>query len=162
MYKFFKHSMLIGIIGAAVNLFLFLTNLFYKLVVPAIENSGIEGQTFKFLDDLIYYTPVILMVLFIAYLIAGQIYLKKHHVEHENKLNEKNDEKNGPQKTLRGFKRVTIPAGQTVNVTLPLTDETFNWWDNTIHTVHPINGAYTLLVGSSSADEDLQQIAYTF
>ena len=94
MYKFFKHSMLIGIIGAAVNLFLFLTNLFYKLVVPANENSGIEGQTFKFLDDLIYYTPVIFLVLFVAYLIAGQIYLKKHHVEHENKLNEKNDEKN--------------------------------------------------------------------
>ena len=101
MYKFFKHSMLIGIIGAAVNLVLFLTNLFYKLVVPAIENSGIEGQTFKFLDDLIYYTPVILIVLFIAYLIAGQLYLKKHHVEHENKLNEKNDEKNaGIQKDL--------------------------------------------------------------
>ena len=94
MYKFFKHSMLIGIIGAAVNLVLFLTNLFYKLVVPAIENSGIEGQTFKFLDDLIYYTPVIFLVIFIAYLIAGQIYLKKHHVEHENKLNKKNDEKN--------------------------------------------------------------------
>ena len=74
----------------------------------------------------------------------------------------KNDEENGPQKTLRGFKRVNIPAGQTVNVTIPLTDETFNWWDNTIHTVHPLNGAYTLLVGSSSDDADLQAIAYTF
>ena len=74
----------------------------------------------------------------------------------------KNDEKDGPQKTLRGFKRVNIAAGQTVNVSIPLTDETFNWWDNKIHTVHPLNGDYTLLVGSSSADEDLQSVAYTF
>ena len=74
----------------------------------------------------------------------------------------KNDEKDGPQKTLRGFKRVNIAAGQTVNVSIPLTDETFNWWDNKIHTVHPMNGDYTLLVGASSADEDLQSVAYTF
>ena len=74
----------------------------------------------------------------------------------------KNDEKDGPQKTLRGFKRVNIAAGQTVNVSIPLTDETFNWWDNKIHTVHPMNGNYTLLVGASSADEDLQSVAYTF
>ena len=74
----------------------------------------------------------------------------------------KNDEKDGPQKTLRGFKRVNIAAGQTVNVSIPLTDETFNWWDNQIHTVHPMNGDYTLLVGNSSADKDLQAVAYTF
>ena len=74
----------------------------------------------------------------------------------------KNDENDGPQKTLRGFKRVNIAAGQTVNVSIPLTDETFSWWDNKIHTVHPLNGDYTLLVGSSSADEDLQSVAYTF
>ena len=71
-----------------------MTNLFYKLVVPVIENSNLEEAAFRFFDDLIYYTPVIFLVLFIAYLIAGQLYLKKHHVEHENKLNEKNDEKN--------------------------------------------------------------------
>ena len=73
-----------------------------------------------------------------------------------------NDDNNGPQKTLRGFKRVSIPAGKTVNVTIPLTDETFNWWDKNIHTVHPLNGNYTLLVGNSSADKDLQTLSYTF
>ena len=74
----------------------------------------------------------------------------------------KRQDKDGPLKTLRGFKRVNIAAGQTVNVSIPLTDETFNWWDNKIHTVHPMNGDYTLLVGSSSADSDLQPVAYTF
>lgn len=94
--KFFRYSTVIGIIGAVVNLTLFVTNIFYNLVVPVIENSGIEGALFKFLDDLIYYTPVIFMFLFIAYIIAGQLYLRKHRTDNEiklrNNLVEKNDE----------------------------------------------------------------------
>lgn len=101
MYKFFKHSLLIGIIGAVLNLFLFVTNFFYELVVPVIENSKLEGRAFSFFDDLIFLTPVIFMVLFIAYLVIGQIYIKKHHVKTEIKVNEVNDEKNAEvQKTL--------------------------------------------------------------
>lgn len=101
MYKFFKHSLLIGISGAAFNLFLFITNLFYKIVIPVLENSGLEGPSFAFFDDLIYYTPVIFMVLFIAYLVTGQLYLKKHHEKNEIEVNEKNDEKNAViQKSL--------------------------------------------------------------
>ncbi len=101
MYKFFKHSLLIGIIGAVINLILFVTNFCYELIVPVIENSGIEGPAFKFLDDLIYYTPVIFAVLFILYLVAGQVYLKNHHEKAEIKLNAKNEEKNaGIQKGL--------------------------------------------------------------
>ena len=101
MYKFFKHSMLIGIIGAVINLILFVTNLYYELVVPVIENSGIEGPVFAFLDNLIFFTPVIFMVLFIAFLILGQIYNKNHHEKTEIKLNAENEEKNaGIQKDL--------------------------------------------------------------
>ena len=101
MNKFFKHSMLIGIIGAVFNLLLFVTNFFYELVVPVIENSGLGGPVFSFLDDLIFFTPVIFMILFIAYLILGQVYMKKHHEKTEIILNEKNDEKNaGIQKGL--------------------------------------------------------------
>ncbi|MCR4765026.1 MAG: glycoside hydrolase family 3 C-terminal domain-containing protein [Bacteroidaceae bacterium] len=73
-----------------------------------------------------------------------------------------NNDNSGPLKTLRGFKRVTIPAGQTVNVSIPLTEETFNWWDKKIHTVHPMKGSYTLLIGNSSDDKDLQTITYNF
>ena len=86
--------MLIGIIGFVINLILFVTNFYYELAVLVIERSGLEGPAFAFLDDLIYYTPAIFALLFIAYLIVGQIYMKKHHEKTEIKLNEENDEKN--------------------------------------------------------------------
>lgn len=86
--KFFKYSLPIGIGGIVLNIFLFATNLYYELVVPVIENSSLEGAVFTFFDYLIFYTPCIFMVLFIAYIIAGQIYMKKKHVKNEDKVTE--------------------------------------------------------------------------
>ena len=95
MKKFFKYSFVIGLIGAVVNLILFVTNLFYELVVPVIENSSLEeGPVFDFFDNLIYFTPCIFMVLFVLYIVAGIIYKKKFHekveVEETEKLIVKN------------------------------------------------------------------------
>ena len=92
--KFFKYSLQIGIAGIVINIFLFVTNLYYELVVPVIENSSLEGAVFIFLDNLIFYTPCIFMALFVAYIIAGQIYNKKYHVRNEEKVTEKLIEKN--------------------------------------------------------------------
>ena len=86
--KIFKYSLPIGIAGIAINIFLFSTNLFYELAVPLIEDSSLEGAGFKFLDDLIFYTPCILMVLFALYIVAGQIYLKRKHAKNEDKATE--------------------------------------------------------------------------
>ncbi|MBO7366506.1 MAG: glycoside hydrolase family 3 C-terminal domain-containing protein [Bacteroidales bacterium] len=57
-------------------------------------------------------------------------------------------DKEGPIKTLRGFKRVFIPAGKTVTVSIPLTPETFEWWNGSEMT--PLKGRYTLYYGGSS------------
>ena len=92
--KFFKYSLQIGIAGIVINIFLFVTNLYYELVVPVIENSSLEGAVFNILDNLIFYTPCIFMVLFVAYIVAGQIYNKKYHVRTEDKVTEKLVEKN--------------------------------------------------------------------
>lgn len=72
------------------------------------------------------------------------------------------DDANGPLKTLRAFKRVHIPAGATRTVSLPLTEETFNWWDTATNTVHPLKGSYKLLYGGSSDDRALQTMMYEF
>lgn len=72
------------------------------------------------------------------------------------------DDANGPRKTLRAFKRVHIPAGATRTVSLPLTEETFNWWDTATNTVHPLKGSYKLLYGGSSDDQALQTLMYEF
>ncbi len=62
----------------------------------------------------------------------------------------------GPQRSLRGFKRVHIPAGQTVNVEVPVED--LRTFDPETCRMQFVPGAYTLYVGCSSRQEDLQQI----
>lgn len=74
----------------------------------------------------------------------------------------KPDDPDGPVKTLRGFRRVNIPAGKTVEVRMPLTDETFNWWDVAAWDVKPVREDYVLLYGGSSADASLKSLDYSF
>ena len=73
-----------------------------------------------------------------------QVYLKKEN------------DPDGPNKTLRAFKRVFIPAGETMNVELELTDKQLEWWDEESNTMRTYAGEFELLVGSSSRNEDLQ------
>ncbi|MDP4208257.1 MAG: xylan 1,4-beta-xylosidase [Bacteroidota bacterium] len=72
-----------------------------------------------------------------------QVYLKKI-----------NDD-NGPDKTLRAFKRINIPAGETANVSFELTDDNLEWWNPETYSVSVHKGDYQLMVGSSSRNEDL-------
>lgn len=97
MYKFFKYSLLIGIIGIVANVILFATNLFYNLVIPVFENSMEDGAAFTFIDNLVFYIPVIFAVLFAVYLIAGQIYLKNYHMDKEVEVTEEHAENNAAQ-----------------------------------------------------------------
>ena len=64
----------------------------------------------------------------------------------------------GPLKSLRGFQRVLIPAGETVEVAFTLNDETFLNWSPDAQDMIPIRGSWDLLVGGSSAD--LQCISF--
>jgi beta-glucosidase len=61
----------------------------------------------------------------------------------------------GPIRTLRGYKRVFVPAGKTVKVEIPLSDETFLWWSEKDEDMVPTHGRYVLQVGTSSNPEDL-------
>lgn len=64
----------------------------------------------------------------------------------------------GPLKSLRGFRRVEIPAGKTVMVTIDLPSSSFEFFDDATNTVRTVSGEYDILYGSSSADKDLQQL----
>lgn len=66
----------------------------------------------------------------------------------------------GPLKTLRAFRRLNIPAGQTVDVTFELKDKELEWWDAESNTVRVCAGDYDVLVGGSSRTEDLQLKAF--
>lgn len=64
----------------------------------------------------------------------------------------KADDAEGPIKSLRGFQRVTIPAGQTVEVSFPLTEETFLSWNEEKQNMVPAKGKWELLYGGNSHD----------
>ena len=71
-----------------------------------------------------------------------QLYLKKQG----------DDE--GPVKTLRAFKRVHIPAGQTVQVEMELTPKQMEWWDMNTNSMCVQVGNFDVMIGGNS--ENLQ------
>ncbi len=56
----------------------------------------------------------------------------------------------GPLKTLRAFRRVSIPAGKTVKVCLPLEDDMFLWWSEEKQDMVVLPGRFELLYGGNS------------
>ena len=65
----------------------------------------------------------------------------------------------GPLKSLRGFSRVSVPAGKTVEASFPLTDEVFLSWNAQKKDMVPTAGEWELLYGGNSAD--LLKLDYT-
>lgn len=64
----------------------------------------------------------------------------------------------GPIKTLCGYQRVSLQPGETRQVNIYLPRERFECWDSQTNTMRVIPGPYELMVGTSSADKDLQKI----
>lgn len=77
-----------------------------------------------------------------------QVYLKKQ------------DDAEGPGKTLRAFKRVRIPAGKSVEVVFDLNGKELEWWDAQSNTMRVCAGRYDVMVGKSSQDRDLQRRSF--
>lgn len=61
----------------------------------------------------------------------------------------------GPIKTLRGYERVDLKAGETRRVTIPMPRERFETWDEATSTMRVVPGEHQLMVGSSSRAADL-------
>ena len=72
------------------------------------------------------------------------------------------DDAQGPIKTLRGYKRVSLKAGEAAEVRIPIDDETFLWWNPATGRMNPMAGEYILHYGDTSDDAGLKQIKYTF
>ena len=68
----------------------------------------------------------------------------------------KQDDTDGPNKTLRAFTRIHIPAGQTVNVELELTPKQLEWWDNQTNTMRTMPGKFDIMIGNNSQNSNLQ------
>ena len=68
----------------------------------------------------------------------------------------------GPLKTLRGFQRVEVKAGQTGTATISLTKQSFECFDPETNTMRTKPGTYQILYGNSSQAKDLKTIEVTF
>ncbi len=64
----------------------------------------------------------------------------------------------GPLRSLRGFKRIDIKAGQTARAELPLTLKTFELFDTATNTMRAHPGRYELFYGTSSRPADLKRL----
>jgi beta-glucosidase len=71
------------------------------------------------------------------------------------------DDADGPLKTLRAFRRVAVPAGQTINATIDLPPSTFECFDEGSNTMRVMAGNYEVLYGTSSDSRDLKKLSIT-
>ena len=72
----------------------------------------------------------------------------------------KEDDTDGPIKALRAFKRVSLKAGESKDVTIPFTQDNFEWWDVSCNTMRPLEGKYLMTVGTDSKNG--QQLSINF
>ncbi len=151
---------------------------FYRNVsqLPDFEDYNMTGRTYRYMQDVplfpfgygLSYTTFSYgkTVLDKNELTAGQSLKLTVPVTNTGKRNgeevvqvylRKQGDAEGPIKTLRAFKRVSIPAGKTVNVEFDLKDKELEWWDDQSNTVRVCPGNYDIMVGGSSKEEDLQR-----
>lgn len=65
----------------------------------------------------------------------------------------------GPLKTLCGFARVELKAGETKTVEIDFPREAFEGWDAQSNAMRVVPGRYDIMVGTSSVDKDLKRIS---
>lgn len=73
----------------------------------------------------------------------------------------KAEDEGGPRMALRSFQRVNVPAGRSVTVAIPLTDEVFETFDAESGDMLATPGHFTLLYGPSSDPALLQSLEIT-
>ena len=67
----------------------------------------------------------------------------------------------GPLKSLRGFGRVDVKAGQTATAVMELSKQSFEFWDAETNTMRVKPGKYEILVGTSSQDKNFIHLQIT-
>jgi beta-glucosidase len=63
---------------------------------------------------------------------------------------------NGPAKTLRGFQRIEVPKGKTMNAVIDLPYSSFEFYDDKALEVKVTPGEYEIFYGTSSDEKDLK------
>ena len=68
------------------------------------------------------------------------------------------DYPDAPIKSLKGFQKLSLKAGETATATITLDGETFEYYDESIDELSTRPGRYQILYGNSSQEKDLKMI----
>ena len=60
--------------------------------------------------------------------------------------------------TLAAYQQVSLKAGESKTITIPLGRQSFEGWDVKTNTMRVVPGKYELMVGNSSSDTALQRL----
>ena len=148
---------------------------FYRSIeqLPDFEDYAMKGRTYRYFDGV----PLFPFGYGLSYVSVeyGEAQLKKgtleipvintgdrDAVEVVQLYTRRVGDAEGPLKSLRGFQRVLVPAGETVTVTFPLTDEVFLSWSEEAGDMVPMKGEWELLYGGNSSDPALQTITFRY
>ena len=147
---------------------------FYKRSdqLPDYENYSMKGRTYRYFDDPLFafgyglsYTQFNIgegkidksgkdLVLTVPVTNVG----KRDGTEVVQVYIRDLSDPDGPLKSLRGFQRVAVKAGQTVQAKITLTPKSFSFFDPQTNTVHEKEGEFEVMYGTSSRNEDLKKL----
>ena len=68
------------------------------------------------------------------------------------------DDPGAPIKALKGFKKLLLKPGETKKAVISLDGEAFEFYDDTLDELATRPGSYIILCGTSSREEDLQEL----
>ena len=157
-----------------------LPNTFYKndQQLPDYEDYSMKGRTYRYFDDALFpfgyglsYTTFEVGEAKVEVATEGELYNVQIPVTNTGSKNGTEtiqlyirnlQDPDGPLKSLRGFERLDIKAGQTATANLKLTKESFEFWDTETNTMRTKPGKYEILYGTSSLDKDLRKMTITF
>ena len=151
---------------------------FYKNVkqLGDFEDYSMQGRTYRFMNDALF--PFGYGLSYTKFKI-GDAALNKKSIHTNDTLQltvpvvnsgkrdgaeviqvyvRKVNDTDGPIKSLRGFKRIEIPAGKMQNVNIKLAASSFEFFDWSQRKMAITPGEYVLYYGNSSDEKDLKQI----
>ena len=154
---------------------------FYKNVnqLPDFEDYNMKGRTYRFMTE----KPLFHFGYGLNYttFVIGNARLNKTKINRNESLKmtipvsntgkmsgtevvqvyvKKVNDIEGPVKTLRGFQRVELAAGKTVQASIELTPSAFEFYDWAQRKMLVTPGEYDVYYGNSSDDKDLKTKSY--
>ena len=154
---------------------------FYKNIsqVPAFEDYSMKGRTYRYMSD-----PLFQFGFGLSYTTfsIGKAQISKTQIKNDESVEltipvsntgerdgteivqfyvHKVKDSDGPLKTLKGFQRVNVDAGKTVQASITLPSTSFEFFDRSSGKMAVTPGDYEVLYGTSSDAKDLKMVKIT-